>query len=117
MMQLHRQLSDETDPERAAFHAGNRDFLVAGVGERCAVNGIPGKAAEQLTRPGTGDVDRAKGAGVVDDMNLDLPGLDPVPEPALDSVGAAGGKREVVARAPHSPDQAVVEDVTTFVQE
>ena len=76
-VQLVRQLADEAEAHREAGHAGDGDLPVPEVREALLVERVVGQLLQQLAGVRPGHVERAERRGLVDDVDVEAPGLAP----------------------------------------
>src|SRR5580704_4901065 len=69
VVQLEAQLADESHAQREARYAGDDDLADATIWKALRIDGIAGQALEQIARPWSRDVDRARRRRDVGDMH------------------------------------------------
>ena len=116
VVQLERELPDESDAERAARDAGDRDLAVPRVRDRRVVDGIVGETREHVSCEGPGHVDGAEHRRLVHEMDVQVPAVGPLEQPRLHRIGAARRRGDVVPIVVQGAEEAVVHDVPRLAE-
>src|SRR5579864_9527303 len=112
-MELVGHLSGETQPKNPAWHARDVAKPVAEV--RGWVSDAGALEEQRGTR--SGDVDRAERPRLVEDADVGVGRVGPVPNPRFGLRRAAAREREDEPRLTLPADHAVVNHMTAFVEE
>ena len=113
VVELVRQLSGEAQAQDPAAHACHFADAVSREPGQLLHPGL----LQQLRGPRTGHVDGAQRLGLVQQVDVEAPGLRPVADPHLAERGSGARQRKVEPVIALSADQAVVQDVAALVQQ
>jgi hypothetical protein len=116
VVELEPDLADEADPERAAGHVGDDDLGVPHVGEGLRAHVIVGQAFEDPPRVRACEEDRPDLGGLIEQMDVKVPAVDPIAEPRLHRRCASGGRAEVEAAVVEGGEETVIDHVAGLVE-
>src|SRR6478736_5453918 len=108
VVELEPDLADEADPERTAGHIGDGDLGVPHMGEGHRAHLIVGQAFEDRPGARAREEDRPELGGLIEQMDVEVPAVDPVAEPCLHGRCASGGRAEVEAAVVQGGEETVV---------
>jgi hypothetical protein len=116
VVELESDLADEADPERTAGHVGDGDVGVPHVGEGLGAYVVVGQAFEDHPGVRACEEDRPELGGLIEQMHVEVPAVDPVAEPRLHGRCASGGRAEVEAAVVQGGEETVVDHVAGLIE-
>ena len=116
MVELEADLADEADPERTAGHVRDGDVAVPHVRKGLRAHVIVGDPLEDRAGLRPGDEDRTELRGLIEQMDVEAPAVDPVTEPRFHRGGPSRRRTEVEAAPVEGGKETVVDHVAGLVE-